>query len=170
MTLVGLTVLFLWLTLQVDLVIFAGVLFAISLRRAAKALSRQTRLPVGWALFAVVLLIMIFFAGIGWFFSQSIASQIDQLSEQLPAAAEKVGNIISQSDLGKALIRHLDTGNLQTSPASDWMLGRLFSMSVLGIMTAIGLWLLGIPLPVALGFLAGILTFVPYRQHRLRCP
>ncbi len=51
-----------------------------------------------------------------------------------------------------------------------WMLGRLFSMSVLGIMTAIGLWLLGIPLPVALGFLAGILTFVPYRQHRLRCP
>jgi len=60
MTLVGLTVLFLWLTLQVDLVIFAGVLFAISLRRAAEALSRQTRLPVGWALFAVVLLIMIF--------------------------------------------------------------------------------------------------------------
>lgn len=118
MTLVGLTVLFLWLTLQVDLVIFAGVLFAISLRRAAEALSRQTRLPVGWALFAVVLLIIIFFAGIGWFFSQSIASQIDQLSEQLPAAAEKVGNIISQSDLGKVLIRHLDTGNLQTSPAS----------------------------------------------------
>jgi predicted PurR-regulated permease PerM len=43
-----------------------------------------------------------------------------------------------------------------------WMLGRLFSMTVLGVMTAIGLWLLGVPLPAALGFLAGIMTFVPY--------
>lgn len=29
-------------------------------------------------------------------------------------------------------------------------------------MTALGLWLIGVPLPVALGFLAGIMTFVPY--------
>ena len=43
-----------------------------------------------------------------------------------------------------------------------WMLGRLFSMTVLGVVTALGLWLLGVPLPVALGFLAGIMTFVPY--------
>ena len=35
-------------------------------------------------------------------------------------------------------------------------------MTVLGIMTALGLWLLGVPLPVALGFLAGIMIFVPY--------
>ena len=43
-----------------------------------------------------------------------------------------------------------------------WMLGRLFSMTVLGTMTAVGLWLLGVPLPIALGFLAGIMIFVPY--------
>jgi predicted PurR-regulated permease PerM len=42
------------------------------------------------------------------------------------------------------------------------MLGRLFSMTVLGIITAVGLWLLGVPLAVALGFLAGIMIFVPY--------
>lgn len=35
MTLVGLNVLFLWLTLRVDLVIFAGVLLAVCLRQAA---------------------------------------------------------------------------------------------------------------------------------------
>ena len=52
LALVGLAVLFLWLTLRVDLVIFGGVLFAISLRRAAEALSRWTRLPVGWSLLA----------------------------------------------------------------------------------------------------------------------
>ena len=61
LALVGLAVLFLWLTLRVDLVIFGGVLFAISLRRAAEALSRWTRLPVGWSLLAVVLLIIAFF-------------------------------------------------------------------------------------------------------------
>ena len=43
-----------------------------------------------------------------------------------------------------------------------WMLGRLFSMAVLGVITALGLWLLEVPLPVALGFLAGIMIFVPY--------
>ena len=223
---VALAVLFLWLTLRVDLVIFGGVLFAISLRRAAEALSRLTKLPVGWSLLAVVLLIIAFFSGIGWFFSQAIAGQITELSQQLPAAATKVGNMISQSAIGKILNQHVDTASVQASPTTllqsffgvatnvvevvggivvliflavylaaeaglytgglvrlvpparraraaeilhetasamwYWMLGRLFSMTVLGIITAIGLWLLGVPLPVALGFLAGIMIFVPY--------
>lgn len=42
------------------------------------------------------------------------------------------------------------------------ILGRLFSMTVVGAFTTAGLWALGMPLPVALGILAGILTFVPY--------
>ena len=226
MSLVGLAVLFLWLTLKVDLVIFGGVLFGICLRRVAEALSRPTGLRVGWSLLAVVLLILVFFVGIGWFFSQAIASQFDQLSQQLPAAAEKVGDMINQSSFGKTLMQHLNTDNLQASPTSVlqsffgvaanivevvggivvvvfvalyvaaeaqryarglvllvaparraraaeilheaasamwyWMLGRLFSMTVLGGMVALGLWLLGVPLPVALGLLAGIMIFVPY--------
>ncbi|MBV8737533.1 MAG: AI-2E family transporter [Alphaproteobacteria bacterium] len=43
-----------------------------------------------------------------------------------------------------------------------WEMGRLFSMTVIGVVTGIGLWLLGVPVPGALGLLAGILTFVPY--------
>lgn len=43
-----------------------------------------------------------------------------------------------------------------------WMLGRLLSMTVVGVATIVGLWLLGIPLPIALGGLAGLLTFIPY--------
>ena len=35
-------------------------------------------------------------------------------------------------------------------------------MTSLGFLVAMGLWIIGVPLPVALGFLAGILTFVPY--------
>ena len=42
-----------------------------------------------------------------------------------------------------------------------WLLGTLVSMCVVGICTAIGLWLLGVPSWLALGLLAGLLEFVP---------
>ncbi len=42
-----------------------------------------------------------------------------------------------------------------------WIVGRLFSMSVIGVSTAIGLWVLGVPLAAALGIIAALLTFVP---------
>jgi len=226
MTLVGLAVLFLWLTIRVDLVIFAGVLFGICLHRTAEALRRLSRLSIGWSLFVVVLLVFAFFVGMSWFFSEKMAGQINELSEQLPAAAAKVENMVRQSTLGKLLMQRLvlhdfqlfSTSMLQSffgvavnvvgvvgaivvisfvalyvaaesqryaagmvllvPPARRaraaeilheaasamwyWMLGRLFSMTVLGIIVALGLWLLGIPSPMALGFLAGIMIFVPY--------
>lgn len=43
-----------------------------------------------------------------------------------------------------------------------WLAGRIVSMLVVGILTTIGLWILGVPLPLSLGVLAGVLTFVPY--------
>ncbi|HSJ77540.1 MAG TPA: AI-2E family transporter [Erythrobacter sp.] len=42
-----------------------------------------------------------------------------------------------------------------------WLLGTLFSMGLIGVLTWLGLWLLGVPSPVALGLLAGLLEFVP---------
>lgn len=43
-----------------------------------------------------------------------------------------------------------------------WLLGKLFSMIVVGIATVIGLSLLNVSLALILGFLAGLLTFIPY--------
>ena len=43
-----------------------------------------------------------------------------------------------------------------------WLLGRLVSMVFIGLLTGIGLWLLGIPGALALGILAFILEFVPF--------
>lgn len=43
-----------------------------------------------------------------------------------------------------------------------WLAARLFSMAVTGLLTWLGLWLLGIPLAAILGLLAALLTFVPY--------
>jgi predicted PurR-regulated permease PerM len=43
-----------------------------------------------------------------------------------------------------------------------WLVGRLTMMSVVGVLTTLGLWVAGIPTPLALGLLAALLSFVPY--------
>ncbi len=42
-----------------------------------------------------------------------------------------------------------------------WLLGRLVSMAIVGLLTGIGLWLIGIPGALALAVVAFILEFVP---------
>ena len=42
-----------------------------------------------------------------------------------------------------------------------WLLGRLILMFTNGVVTAIGLWLLGVPLALALGIIAALLNFIP---------
>jgi predicted PurR-regulated permease PerM len=43
-----------------------------------------------------------------------------------------------------------------------WLLGRAASMLVVGVLTGLGLWIAGIPQPLALAFIAAILAFVPF--------
>ena len=43
-----------------------------------------------------------------------------------------------------------------------WLVGRLTMMSVVGVLTTLGLWIAGVPTPLALGLLAALLSFVPY--------
>jgi len=43
-----------------------------------------------------------------------------------------------------------------------WLVGRFVSMAIVGAVTATGLWLIGIPSPLALGLIAALLEFVPY--------
>ena len=42
-----------------------------------------------------------------------------------------------------------------------WLVAQFSSMAVIGLLTAVGLWVLGVPLIVALGLLAALLTFIP---------
>jgi predicted PurR-regulated permease PerM len=43
-----------------------------------------------------------------------------------------------------------------------WLLGQLSSMTIIGVLTGLGLWLLGMPLILALALLAALISFVPY--------
>jgi predicted PurR-regulated permease PerM len=42
-----------------------------------------------------------------------------------------------------------------------WLLGKFLSMIVVGVLTSTGLWIIGVPLALALGVIAALLTFVP---------
>lgn len=42
-----------------------------------------------------------------------------------------------------------------------WMVGKLISMVVVGLLTFVGLWLLGVPLALSLSIVAALLTFIP---------
>lgn len=42
-----------------------------------------------------------------------------------------------------------------------WLLGQLAAMLLVGLLTGIGLWLVGVPSPLALGLIAGLTEFVP---------
>jgi len=43
-----------------------------------------------------------------------------------------------------------------------WLAGVLLAMLCVGVLSGIGLWLIGIPLALSLGFLSGLMEFIPY--------
>lgn len=43
-----------------------------------------------------------------------------------------------------------------------WLVGRFGSMTTVGLLTTLGLWIAGIPLALSLGLVAGFFSFVPY--------
>ncbi|MBP1852894.1 AI-2E family transporter [Rhizobium halophytocola] len=43
----------------------------------------------------------------------------------------------------------------------QWLMAKLIAMCVVGVLTFIGLWFVGIPLALVLGLLAGLLAFIP---------
>lgn len=44
----------------------------------------------------------------------------------------------------------------------NWLLARFYAMAIVGVFTIIGLEIAGVPLPVLLGIIAGLATFVPF--------
>ena len=43
----------------------------------------------------------------------------------------------------------------------SWLIGRFFSMALVWAGTSLGLWIVDVPMALALGFIAGVLSFVP---------
>ena len=61
----------------------------------------------------------------------------------------------SSRSTGDEVLRKL-TNTLRT-----WLVAKLIAMAVVGVLTWLGLWLVGVPLAVILGLVAGLLAFIP---------
>lgn len=42
-----------------------------------------------------------------------------------------------------------------------WLVGRFTGMAIVGVLTALGLWIVGVPLALSLGLIAALLSFIP---------
>ena len=218
--------LFLWYARDVLLLTFAGVLFAVILRRLATWLSDRTPLTPRWALLVTVLVLIGALGGAVALRGPAIAAQVRTLREELPQAVKTLKARLTEYEWGeRALEKTPRPGDLLPDDADAitrvtgvasrtfsalasfaiivflgvvfaatpavyrngllallperrvprardvldrlydtlwwWLVGRIASMTFIGVVTAVGLSLLGVPLAFVLGLLAAILSFVP---------
>ena len=213
--------------IQVFLMVFAAILFAVVLNRLSRVAMRLTGLTYLWSYGLVVTALTALVVATVWLLGSQIALQMDELILQLSDAQQRASEWLAGYQWGRNVLQRLPsvdelfssatwspltglstlfssvmgvitTGFLITFMtlyfAADpgtyldgisslmphsrrkrvrevleglgdtlwkWMIGRLASMAIIGVGGAVGLWLMGIPLPFTLGALAGLISFVP---------
>jgi predicted PurR-regulated permease PerM len=222
----GLLVAGVWLSIQVWLAVFAGILLAVFLRMLSTKVCGRTHLPRVCALVTVLLALLGLLALGGWLAGPKALDQFSQLADRLPKAVERLKQHAAEQGWNRFLPQQLPTGNdvanaagkvaanaatffkvsvgaitnlflimflgiyLAAAPEvyvngllrlfpvghrrrarevldkvgdnlGHWLLGQLVSMLVVGTLIATGLSVLGIPLGLALGVLAGLFNFIP---------
>lgn len=215
-----------WYALDVFLLAFAAVLFAILLNAVSAWVGKKTRMPYPLAITSVLLSLIILTTLMFWLTAPLIGEQLKVLIEQMPKAYAQLKEmasryidwqLITKEKLtaefifnNEKIIRQATTifsftlgtitsfvififvglyiayspsryikGFLQIFPPKKqreaevvllelgqslrwWLLGKLISMTIVGILTLIGLWIIKVPLLLILSLLAGLLTFIPY--------
>jgi predicted PurR-regulated permease PerM len=220
-----LMLLFVWYASDLLLLLFAGILVSIPLRRLARLLQSATGLAHGVSLAVVTIGIAALIGLIGVLVAGRVGSQTDELIselraalqglgprleqyawarraiEQLPSLGELLGTrgalsritglasttlgvllnvlivavlgiyLASQSELYSAGLKHLlpfgyrhragEVLHVLDDALGRWLAGRLILMVINGGLTALALWMIGVPLAVTLGIIAGVLNFIP---------
>lgn len=225
-TAIVLILLLVWYTLDMLLLVFAGILLAVFLRGLSDWIAARTPFSSGWALAAVTLGLLGLIGGVGWVLAPTIVQQGRELATQLPEAAGRLRERIEGYTLGQQLVDQVPapedvldeqgglveqaTGIFSTTLGSlanvliilvvglylaadptlyrrgvehlvpkasrrrvhevlltlghtlrAWLVGQFFSMAVVGVLMTVGYWLIGVPLALVLGLIAGILEFIP---------
>lgn len=217
----------LWQLSQVVLVLFAAVLFAILLDSLTRLLHARAVMRRSLALSIVTLALIGAAVGFGWIAGPSASDQIQQLSEQLPSAVERLADIVEQQPWGGALLNGTTAPQQLVPSGTDilgrvsgvfsttlgalinvgliivtgfylamnpdvyvhgisavvpqrgraraeevlaalahalrwWLVGRVAAMIAVGVLTGVGLWIIGMPLLLGLAIIAALLSFIPF--------
>lgn len=211
-----------WKLVDVALLGFGGVVFAVVLHALAGVFIRRFKWSQRWSLIFVLVVLVLCFGGLAWLFGAQLATQAEQLRDQLPKAIATVqqrigewsggridlnrlqppadtekmfGNVAKVAGITAGFVGHLvvmffvgiylafdpdlyvrtlvrlfpvdrrdavRTALLAAGEAlRKWLIGQLASMTVVGVLTGVGLAFANVPLALALGVLAGLLDFIP---------
>lgn len=208
---------------DVLLIVFAGVLFAVFLHGGGDWVATKSGLShgAGVGIFAAVIVLAL--AGAIGAFAPAISDQFEELTQQVPEAANSLRERIEEYSWGERLIERASPEGLISgeggsaaatavsstfgalgntviilfiglygaiSPSTycrgiialvapslrpraedvidkvghtlrEWLTAQLMAMTVVGVLTGVGLWLVGIPLAFLLGLIAALLAFIP---------
>ncbi len=123
--------LLLWYSIDILLLVFAGVLLGVLLRGLSRAIATRTKLGHGWSLAIVLITLLIIIGLTVWQLSDSIAAQASELIETLPRAVEQLRARLSAYSWGERVLGEIP-------PPDKW--GELLSSrggSTLGRITGI---------------------------------
>jgi len=126
-------------------------------RAVAALLSTHTRLSPGWSLLVVLVVLSAVIGVTIWLVSPALGRQLDLLAANPRHYVNGVLRLLPERDRsrGEALARECG------ATLRRWLLGKLASMVITGVLTGVGLVLLGIPLALVLALLAALLGFIP---------
>ena len=215
--------------IDVSLLVFGSILFAVIMRIPGDWFHRQTSLPNRLAVVLSVLIILAFFTGVGFLLAPNVSRQISRISEQVPRIIERINTNFQQYPWAQRWLGRLEDGLGMATGISGvgsileqvsgiftgafglaanviiflvlavyfayeprsylnglvklvpprsrnrarevltkagealkwWLIGRVIAMFMLGTLVGIGLALIGVPLPLSLAIVTGLLSFVP---------
>lgn len=98
-----------WWTIDILLLIFAGILFGVLLGSLTQVLCRFTRLPWPVALAAVCVMLVAIAAGTLLLLGATLIDQLDALGEQIPQALRELRDALARHEWGQRLLQRLPT-------------------------------------------------------------
>jgi predicted PurR-regulated permease PerM len=200
--------------------------FAIFLSALTEWVSRLTRLSHGWALAAVVVVLLLLACGFGYLLWNRLSAQVADLTTKLPASINKLRDYVQSYPWGRYLMDQVPAAAGSLAQAGEftrvtgfisgvakvlitavvivivgifgaaeprlyrdgvimlvppqhrtrvqealdalafnlrwWLLGQVCLMIIIWLSTTVGLWLIGVPLALTLGLIAGVFEIIPY--------
>ncbi len=137
----------LWKAADVLLIAFGGVLLAVALRALADLLSRYTPLRRKHALPVAVATILAVLVLLAWTIGDTLATQLDQLAQQLPAAFAKMREWLVRTELGRMALGSLGSVDGVESAAKlvGVALGTLNAVANVLLLLVVGIYLAADP-------------------------
>lgn len=140
--------LLLQMLVQIVLVFFAGVMFAIMLTGLSGLVQRYLHLPYGWSLLLVCLLLVALIVGAGILLGPQIGQQLTELTQRLPGAVDRVARQLEQYDWIGQILQQMPNPDQAADPQLIARLAGLFSTAFGAVFNLIVIVFVGLYLAV----------------------